>query len=436
MAEILLIKITGQDRPGLSSTLMRILADHGIRILDIAQTVIHESVSLAKVVELPESVESAAVLKDLLFRAHQLGLELKFTPIQEDAYEHWVELQGKQRSIITVLGAELNASALADITGTLAEHQLNIDVITRLSGRRSLMGEATIARPRACVEFSVRGTTQDEDGIRSAFLDLSRKHAVDIAYQHDDIYRRTRRLVAFDMDSTLIQTEVIDELAREAGAGEAVAAITEAAMRGELDFKESFTQRVGLLRGLDAAALQQVAERLPLTHGAQRLMSALNGLGYKTAIISGGFQYFGKHLQQLLGIDYVFANELEIENGKVTGRVTGDVIDAKRKAELLRTIAQNEKIRLEQVIAVGDGANDLPMLSLAGLGIAFNAKPLVKQSADHSISNLGLDGVLYLIGYRDREIDELSRKIKEPLAMDNAQLPSNPTSVTTKASHI
>ena len=242
--------------------------------------------------------------------------------------------------------------------------------------------------------------------MRSQFLQAASDLGVDIAFQKDDVYRRTRRLVCFDMDSTLIEAEVIDELAAAAGVGEQVAAITERAMLGEIDFIQSFEQRVALLKGLSADVLQGIAERLPVTEGAERLIRNLRSLGYKTAILSGGFNYFGHYLQEKLGIDYVFANNLEIEDGKVTGRVTGRVVDGERKAELLRELAEKEGIKLEQTIAVGDGANDLPMLSIAGLGIAFRAKPVVRKNAKNAISTLGLDGILYLLGYRDRDIEE------------------------------
>ncbi|HKK31985.1 MAG TPA: phosphoserine phosphatase SerB, partial [Desulfomicrobiaceae bacterium] len=349
----------------------------------------------------PES-ESSPILKDLLFKTHHMDIQLKFSPISEERYEQWVQAQGKPRHIITLLGRRVTAGDIAGLAEIVADNGLNIDIITRLSGRQSFASpEAT---PRACVEFSVRGTPADISGMRSRFLDLARERGVDIGFQEDNAFRRNRRLVAFDMDSTLIQAEVIDELARAAGAGEEVSRITESAMRGEIDFKESLRRRVASLEGLDESVLEEIARTLPLTEGAERLISTLKGLGYKIAILSGGFTYFGKYLQQRLGVDYVHANDLEIENGRMTGRVRGEIVDGARKAELLRAIAEREGIDLKQVIAVGDGANDLPMLDLAGLGIAFHAKPVVKKGAKQAISTLGLDGVLYFLGLRDREM--------------------------------
>jgi phosphoserine phosphatase len=289
---------------------------------------------------------------------------------------------------------------LSRVTAVVSRHGLNIDGISRLSGRIPL-GELP-ALSKACVEFSVRGPLQDPDLFRRDLLEVAGALEVDLAFQQDTIYRRNRRLVVFDMDSTLIEAEVIDELARLAGVGDQVSAITERAMRGEIDFSESFRARMALLRGLKAEALEQVAARLKITEGAEHLISTLRTLGYKTAIVSGGFTYFARYLQTRLGIDYIHANELDIADGVVTGKVVGAIVDGARKAELLRQLAGEQGIDLQQVIAVGDGANDLPMLSIAGLGIAFRAKPLVKQSAEQSISTLGLDAILYLLGLSDR----------------------------------
>lgn len=409
MREIILITIAGPDRPGISARLTRILADHKVNILDISQAVIHDHLSLGMLIETPSEQESALLMKSVLFSAHGLGLTARFTPITEESYQHWVAGQGKPRYIVTLLARKITAAHIAAVSALVAENGLNIDGLQRLSGRVPLENEqqGAVDSRKACVEFSVRGEPHDIHAMRAEFLRLTNSLNVDIAFQQDNAYRRNRRLVCFDMDSTLIQHEVIDELAKAAGVGEQVAEITERAMNGELDFKASFKARVALLKGLDESVLEGIAQSLQLTEGAEHLVRTLKVLGYKTAILSGGFNYFGHYLQQQLDIDYVYANDLEIENGKVTGNVVGQVVDGTRKAELLRELAAREGVNLEQVIAVGDGANDLPMLGIAGLGIAFRAKPLVRQNAKQAISTLGLDGILYLLGVRDRDLDLL-----------------------------
>lgn len=402
MREILLINASGEDKPGVTSAITSLLALHETNILDIGQAVIHDTLALGILVELNlEPAARESLLTDILERTRELAIQVRFQPISLDSYQHWVEQQGKPRHIVTLLARQISAVQIAELTTITVQHGLNIDHINRLSGRIPL--DAMSERSNACVEFSVRGMPADLRALRADFMELSARLEVDIAFQRDTVYRRNRRLVCFDMDSTLIDAEVIDELAKAAGVGEQVAEITEAAMRGELDFKQSFERRMALLKGLDEAVLADIAASLRLNEGAEKLISTLKKLGYKTAILSGGFNYFGRYLQQKLGIDYVYANELDIVDGKVTGKVVGTVVDGQRKAELLAMLAQQEGIALEQVIAVGDGANDLPMLSVAGLGIAFRAKPLVKASAEHSISTLGLDAILYLLGFRDRD---------------------------------
>ncbi|ASQ89797.1 phosphoserine phosphatase SerB [Prosthecochloris sp. GSB1] len=402
MQEILLLNISGPDKTGLTSRFSSILARYNVTILDIGQEVIHDQISLGLLIEVPDEFKSAPVLKDLLFAAHTLGLEISFTPVSDSEYKRWVAEQGKPRYLLTLLAREIKAEQLARVSTTIARYNLNIDTITRLSGRIPL-DKGKALKTRACVEFSVRGELDTESGFREELLGITDDLGIDIAFQEDNIYRRNRRLVVFDMDSTLITTEVIDELAVEAGAGEEVAAITGQAMRGEIDFTTSLQRRVSTLAGLDESVLRKVAERLILTEGAERLFYNLHNLGFKTAVISGGFTYFGRFLQKKLNIDYIFANTLEIENGKLTGRVVGEIVDGKRKGELLEELAKRERLSLEQTIAVGDGANDLPMLGKAGLGIAFRAKPIVKESAKQAISTLGLDAILYLMGFRDRE---------------------------------
>lgn len=402
MRELILITIFGQDRPFVTSTVSEILSKSNANILDIGQSVIHETLSLGMLVEFSCAKGSGDVVRDILFAMHTIGMQVKFRPIEEDSYGEWVGQQGKPRHIVTLLARQISAHHISALARVIAENGLNIDNISRLSGRVAL--ESHDERTKACVEFSARGHTSDTSVLRAELAKLASSFDIDIAFQEDNMYRRTRRLVCFDMDSTLIETEVIDELAIAAGVGEEVAAITEAAMMGELDFDESFRRRMALLKGLSEDVLAGIADRLPLTEGAEILFANLKKLGYKTAILSGGFEYFGRHLQKKLGVDYLYSNALEIVDGVVTGNVTGRIVNGERKAELLRELAERENISLEQVVAVGDGANDLPMLSIAGLGIAFRAKPLVKAEAKQSISNLGLDAILYLMGFRDREM--------------------------------
>ena len=403
--EVILVTISGEDKPGQTLALTNILAKHGALILDIGQAVIHNSLTLGIVFMADEATEMSAILKDILFKSYELGVSAKFKPIPPEEYEQWVTEQGKRRFIITVVGRQLSAEHIANVTAVVRDQGLNIDRITRLTGRISLKEENEKPNRRACVELSVRGTPQSVEKMKLDFLNISKNIGIDIAFQIDNAFRRNRKLVCFDMDSTLIQTEVIVELAKHAHAEDKVSEITEAAMRGEIDFKESFRQRIALLKGIDEKVLHEIARNLPITEGAQRLISNLKKYGYKTAILSGGFTYFGRYLQTLFGIDYVFANELEIVNGKLTGNYVGEIVDGQMKAELLKKLAFKEDIHLEQVIAVGDGANDLPMINIAGLGIAFHAKPVVRENAGHAISTVGLDSILYLVGFRDREID-------------------------------
>lgn len=401
--EIILININGTDRPGVTAALTEILAKNNAVILDIGQADIHNNLSLGILFQSSEG-NSGDILKELLFKSYELDVNIRFNPITEEAYNQWVSMQGKNRYIITILGRKLTARQIAGVTRIVADQDMNIDDIKRLTGRIPL--DENARTPKASVEFSVRGTPRDKEQMKADFMKLSAEQEMDISFQEESMYRRMRRLICFDMDSTLIETEVIDELAIRAGVGDQVKAITEAAMWGEIDFCESFRQRCALLKGLDVSVMQEIAENLPITEGVDRLMRILKKVGFKIAILSGGFTYFGNYLKQKYNIDYVYANELEVENGKLTGRHVGDIVDGKRKAELLRLIAQVENVDIRQTVAVGDGANDLPMISIAGLGIAFHAKPKVKATAKQSISTIGLDGILYFLGYKDSYLDE------------------------------
>ena len=402
--EVILLSIAGADRPGVTAALTKILSHYDAEILDIGQAVIHDTLSLGILFRLPETATSGPILKELLFQAYEFDITAKFTPVNDQTYESWVQQQGKDRYIVTLFGRCIEAHHIAEITRILFAQKLNIDNIQRLSGRVSFVKES-IEKNRACVELSVRGTPINENEMKREFMEASKSIGLDISFQIDNAFRRNRRLICFDMDSTLIQTEVIVELAKYAGVEKEVEEITEAAMRGEIDFSESFKQRIKLLKGIDENVLDEIARNLPLTEGADRLIRTLKRFGYKVAILSGGFSFFGRYLQTKLGVDYVFANELEIIDGKLTGNYIGDIVDGQMKAELLKKLAFKEDIHLEQVIAVGDGANDLPMINIAGLGIAFHAKPKVQERADNKISTIGLDGILYMLGFRDREVD-------------------------------
>lgn len=401
--ELILLNINGTDRLGVTATLTEILAQNNANILDIGQADIHNNLSLGILIQCDAST-SGQILKELLFKSYELGVNIRFKPISAEDYTQWVGMQGRNRYIVTILGRKLTAKQIAGVSRIIAEQDMNIDDIKRLTGRIPL--DENARTPKASVEFSVRGTPKDKEKMKADFLKLATELQVDISFQEDSMYRRMRRLICFDMDSTLIETEVIDELAIRAGVGDEVKAITESAMRGEIDFTESFRRRCALLKGLDVSVMQEIAENLPITEGADRLMRVLKKVGFKIAILSGGFTYFGNYLKLKFGIDYVYANELEVIDGKLTGRYLGEVVDGKRKAELLRLIAQVENVDIRQTVAVGDGANDLPMISIAGLGIAFHAKPKVKATAEQSISTIGLDGILYFLGYKDSYLNE------------------------------
>jgi phosphoserine phosphatase len=408
--QVVLLQFSGHDHPGLTAEITGTLARHNIEILDIGQAVVHESLLLGILIQSPAEDSYAALKAELIERAHALGLQPHFARVRPDALEHWRQGGGRQQFLVTLLGRSITAAHFARVTAILAAHQMNIDRIERLSGR--LSGHIAVApQPaNACVELAVSGLAAEESAMRAEFFTAAQELAIDIAFQRESIYRRNRRLFAFDMDSTLIQAEVIDELAKMAGVGEQVSSITAAAMRGELIFDQSFTKRLGLLKGLPEERVLSLLDSIPMAEGAERLIRTLRLLGYKIAILSGGFTFFARHVQKKFGIDYVYANELEIVDGKVTGRVASPIINGARKEALLREIAAREGISLEQVVAVGDGANDIPMLKLAGMGIAYRAKPLVRQSAPQSISSLGLDGLLYLIGVRDHDLPLIETK--------------------------
>ena len=396
--------VSGKDQPGLMAMLTSLLARYQAQVLDIGQAVIHEELALGLLVHVPEAQEAGKLRAALEALAAQSGAVVEVRSVAADDYGEWAAGSGQPRRVITLLMRGDTTAVFNAVSSLTRRHGLNIDTVRRLSGRLPLDDAA--APKRLCAEMRVRGALAEPDALHADLMAAAAELAFDFSLHEDTVFRRNRRLVAFDMDSTLIGVEVIDELARRQGVGQAVSAITRRAMAGEMDFKASFRARAALLAGMPEATLHEVADNAALNPGAGRLLKALRHFGYRTAILSGGFQYVGERLQARLGIDYVFANELEVKDGLVTGQVQGEIIDAERKAALLRHIAQQEGIRLAQTIAIGDGANDLPMLSAAGLGVAYHAKPVVRRTASHAISNFGLDSVLYLMGFSDRDIDQ------------------------------
>ena len=403
MAHLLLMSFLGPDQPNQFNRLMRVLDRHELHVLDVGQAVIHDQLTLGIVAQAPSIEAQALAMREMLLISQEIGLTVRFKPIEDAEHQRWVSEGGQRKYIVTVMARDLSAAKLAVATSVISKHGFNIVNLSRLSQREGLGGSGAMS----CFEFEVKGGSNQAKALKSECLKLSSEHALDVAIQQDNIYRRNRRLVCFDMDSTLIEQEVIVELARAAGVYDQVHEITERAMRGELDFNESFAERVKLLEGLSTEVLDQIAESLTITEGADRLIKTLSALGYRTAILSGGFTYFAHFIKDKLGIDEVHANTLVTKDGFVTGEVQTPIVDGERKANLLREIAQKQGISLEQVIAVGDGANDLPMLSLAGLGVAFRAKPLVQQSANQALSNNGLDGILYLLGIREEDQNRL-----------------------------
>jgi phosphoserine phosphatase len=388
-----LVTITGLDRPGITAEISGVIADAGVGILDVEQAVVQGHLSLHFLLDVDEKA-SRPILMELLWKARELGVHAEFTAQARPTGRP----RPAQSWAVTLVRSELGPSAIHAASAAAARHGFNIDKIERLSG-----GELT------SIELILGGGADaDADGLRRDLLALRAAEGCDVALQAEGLMRRSKRLVVMDMDSTLIRQEVIDEIARLCGVYDDVAAVTHRAMNGEIGFDDALRERCAKLAGAPESVFAEVSARIELTPGAERLVRALKRLGYRLAVISGGFTQVVEPLRQRLGLDYAFANELEVVGGKLTGRVVGGIVNRQRKADLLESIAQTERVSLEQVVAVGDGANDLDMLARAGLGIAFNAKKTVQEQAEYTLNQRNLDAILYLLGFREHDIEALS----------------------------
>ena len=386
--KIILVTVSGPDCPGITARLMKIISEYNVDILDMGQAVTHGLLSLSFVLGLnsDEKNPNGNVLKDLLFEANLMGLTLSYKVVEKTI--NTPEMDGEKFIVTCVSPTIVTAGFIADLAQILANFKINIERIDKVSPREFSSMEVSTSIPKDL----------ETKKLKEHLMKASTKHSIDVAFLKDNVFRRNKRLIVFDMDSTLIQTEVIDELADLCGVGEEVRTITHRAMNGEIDFDESLRLRVSKLKGLDTARMQEVLEKLPLTQGVEEFIKTIKSLGYKVALISGGFTFFADALKIKLGLDYSFANELEIQDGKLTGHVTGTIVNANQKAILVKLIAQQENISLEQVVAIGDGANDLPMLATAGLGIAFHAKDIVKKEAQQHLSHGPMTSILYFLG--------------------------------------
>ncbi len=384
----ILVTVSGPDGPGITARLMKIISAYEVDILDMGQAVTHGLLSLSFVIEFNglENNHNGNVLKDLLFEANLMGLTLSYKVVDNQVTT--MEMESDKFIVTCVSPQKVTASFIADLAQILATYKINIERIDKVSPKEFSSMEISTSIPK----------TLDTKGLKSELMKASTKHKIDVAFLKDNVFRRNKRMIVFDMDSTLIQAEVIDELAELCGVGPEVKLITERAMNGEIDFDESLKLRVSKLKGLEVSRMQNVLENLPLTQGVEEFISTIKTLGYKVALISGGFTFFADALKKKLGLDYSFANELEIKDGKLTGNVIGTIVNANQKAILVKLISQQENISLEQVVAIGDGANDLPMLAAAGLGIAFHAKDIVRKQAQQHLSHGPMTSILYFLG--------------------------------------
>ena len=394
------IHISGSDRPGILAEALATIVSHECLVVDIKQFVFNGMLNLSILLESKQPQVLADLRGSLNTYGAQTGMKVVAHPWDS---QYRPEAPYKHRLVVTVLGKKIGPVALQAITRILADLDINIIRIEQLDYEDHHVIEIVIGAKQVMTNVD----------ILAALLQFKENFEVDIAVQEDTLFRRNKRLIVMDADMTFLQCEVIDEMGKLAGVGEQLTAITEKAMQGEIDFSTALKQRVALLKGLTVSQLERLYENLPLTPGAAELVRILQHLNYKIAIVSGGFQFFISKLKEKYRLDYGFANQLQIVDGEVTGEVEGEMIDAQAKANILASLAEKEGLSLQQVVAVGDGANDIHMLAKAGLGIAFNAKPIVQQHAQASISVYNLELILYFLGISGKELNELRKAMRK-----------------------
>jgi phosphoserine phosphatase len=391
--DFVMVTVSGPDQPGITSAFSKILVDNHVEVVDIEQASLQDFLGLSFLLDMSEAKQSKdGVLKDLLFEASRLRLTLNFRLFSEKEMK---ARNSKNLFILTYFG---DTRALAELSNILAEENANIEMISNLTRHCA-----------SCVELTINvNEVMNLGRLKAKVLAKSHELNIDLALQKMEAYRKNKRLVFFDMDSTLVDMEIIDEMAQRAGVFKEVARITEKARRGDIDFEEALIQRVALLKGLKVEELEKIRNEMKLSEGAEDLVETLKRLGYKLGLVSGGFDYFSDFLREKLGLDFSYANQLEIKNGALTGKVLGKIVDNTYKAKIVHMVANREGVLLDQTVAIGDGANDVLMLGQAGLGIAYNAKERLMRAANMSLGQARLKNILYILGLSEEEMGSWS----------------------------
>jgi len=391
--DFVMVTVSGPDQPGITAAFSKILVDNHVEIVDIEQASLQDFLGLSFLLDMTGAKQSKdGVLKDLLFEASRLHLTLNFRLFSE------TEMKARNNKNLFILTYFGDTRALAEISNVLAEENANIEMISNLTRHCA-----------SCVELTINvNQVKNLSQLKAKVLAQSHELNIDLALQKMEAYRKNKRLVFFDMDSTLVDMEIIDEMAQKAGVFKEVSRITEKAMRGDIDFEESLTQRVALLKGLKMEALEEIRNEMKLSEGAEELVETLKRLGFKLGLVSGGFDYFVNFLKERLTLDFAFANQLEIKNGALTGKVLGKIVDSTYKAKIVNMVSSQEGVLLDQTVAIGDGANDGLMLGQAGLGIAYNAREKLERAASMSLGRARLKNILYILGISEEEMGSWS----------------------------